>query len=86
LEADTLAGTLEEQLREGFLAGLSFDDNTLDRVKVFTQKSDGAEWEPFAGHSFTPKAALKILVTLWNQGRGLKVEVTQHLTGDWDQD
>jgi hypothetical protein len=86
LEADKSAGTLEDQLREGFLGGLSFDDDTLDRVKIFTQKSEDAVWERFGGLEFTPQAALPLMVNLWNQGLGLKVEVTQVLTGDWDAD
>lgn len=86
MQADKSAGTLEEQLREGFLAGLNFDDNTQDRVIIFTQKSENAPWDRFGGLEFTPQAALPIMVSLWNQGLGLKVEVTQHLTGDWDQD
>lgn len=91
LQADTSAGTLEEQIREGFLDGLSFETDTQDRVKVFSQASEGSDWVRYTCpitslQEFTPQVALSILLALWSQGHGLKVEVTQHLTGDWDQD
>jgi hypothetical protein len=84
LQADRSAGTLEDQIKDGFLAGLNFEDNSQDRVKVFTQKSEADEWERFSALEYTPKAALSLMVNLWNQGYGLKVEIQQVLTGDWD--
>lgn len=91
MQADTSAGTLEAQLKEGFLAGLSFAPLTDDRVKIFYQENEDAEWKQYTCvlsylDEFIPSAALSILVYLWNEGFGLKVEIKQHLTGNWDAD
>lgn len=79
------AGTLEEQIKEGFLEGCDFSEGTLDRVKVFRQAGSEQDWVPFRGGlELTPQLALLEMVRLWDQGYGLKVELKVNLAGDLD--
>ena len=92
-QIDVSAGTLAEQLRDAFLADQDFSTNSTDLVKVFYQIGEHKPWIQYQGlmdgeviEQFHPKVALTHLVTLWDQGYGVKVEVTVQLTGDWDKD